>query len=491
MRNESIGIDSDLEQTTGKAQQRRNRRGIVRREACRICGRKFWKVAITIKLASVIFLTSVICCISAPDYAQTFQITDSYGQVLPQAKVWYTSSSYCPPYGNGKCAYWLNRQAQEVRLEQGAAGVYQCSSSNNSWLSQGYSAGTGANCLITYGPELTAHLKVKFQILGVDYAPPGAQSCVNYGNSSMQGSSTSNTETWATSIVETVALTTGVNIPGIAHGTLSSTSANTYTQETDDTSSIAVGTTTSNADIVRGPASSSAGVDHDYDIVWVWLNPLVDLLLNPESNMVLWTGYAFNNEDDAGQMEVVPLYVRWLKNPATIPANVAARLARSWDSSGNGGLTTADYATILAADPFYSDSYNPNYDSHHRFDLQGSQAFNYEPPPGGGQPITETFSIAAQTTSEQGQSAQSTYISNYTVDSDVGINTVAAIGSDTKISNTYTTTDKWSAAINSVSGKTASLSITGPAVSDNYTGPTTIQVWRDNVYGSFMFYPVQ
>jgi len=27
--------------------------------------------------------------------------------------------------------------------------------------------------------------------------------------------------------------------------------------------------------------------------------------------------------------------------------------------------------------------------------------------------------------------------------------------------------------------------------SDKYTGPMSFQVWRDNIYGSFMFYPVQ
>jgi hypothetical protein len=236
--------------------------------------------------------------------------------------------------------------------------------------------------------------------------------------------------------------------------------------------------------------SSAAGVDHDYDIVWVWLNPLVTLVLAPNTNAVLWTGYAFNNADDTRQMEVVPLYVRWLKNPATIPANVAARLARSWDLSGNGGLTATDYATILAADPFSSASYNPNTDVQHRFDLQGNHTFNYQPPPAGGQPITQTFSVATQATSSQGQSAQNTYSTAFTIDFSTGANFIATLSADIKLSNTYTTTNKWSITTNSATGRTASLSITGPAVEDNYTGPVALQVWRDNVYGSFMFYPL-
>ena len=119
------------------------------------------------------------------------------------------------------------------------------------------------------------------------------------------------------------------------------------------------------------------------------------------------------------------------------------------------------------------------------------QSFNYQPPPSGGQPITQTFSVATQTTSTQGQTAQNTYSSGFTVDFNTGVNILGVLGLETKVMNVYTTTDRWSHEVNKTSGKTASLSITGPAVADNYTGPVTIQVWRDNVYGSFMFYPLQ
>jgi hypothetical protein len=451
-------------------------------------------VGINKKIPLVVFSTIAICCVSIPVRAQTFQITDQSGQVLPQAAAWYISVDFCTPFN--QCSYAVDRRGG---VGIGAAGAVRLDSSMHSFpcppisrsLSPGYAVGTGANCMVTYGPEMIGHLNVKFQIMGVDYAPPGARSTVNYGSSAMQGTSTTNSQTWVSSATESVTFTLGLDFLGLAHGTLSGTAAVGYSQQIDNTSTITVGTTTSTADIVPGPLSSASGVDHDYDIVWVWLNPLVTLVVEPNTNAVLWTGYAFNNEDDTRQMEVVPLYVHWLRNPATIPANVAARLARTWDTSGNGGLTTTDYATILAADPFSSASYNPNTDSQHRFDLQGNQAFNYEPPPDGGQPITETFSVATQTTSSQGQSAQNTYSTTFTVDFNTGANFIAALGADTKISSMYTTTDKWSFTRNSSAGKTASLSITGPAVADHYTGPVAIQVWRDNVYGSFMFYPVQ
>jgi len=281
----------------------------------------------------------------------------------------------------------------------------------------------------------------------------------------------------------------GADFIGLAKGKVTATASKEWTQEQDNSSSVAITATTTATDIIKGPASSALGVDHDYDVIWVWVNPMARLVVAP--NSIQLATYAFNGKDNANEMEVIPLYVYWLKSPSTIPANVAARLARSWDTSGLGGLTAADYANILLADLFASASYNPNSDATGRFDLQAGQTFTYEPPPPGGQPITQQFSVQAQTTSTTGQSATSTYKTSFSIDFDTGADVIATLGADLKASSTYTTTDKWSSSVNRTTTKTASLSITGPATSDNYTGPTQFQVWRDNIYGSFMFYPVQ
>ena len=45
-------------------------------------------------------------------------------------------------------------------------------------------------------PASSGALKLKYQVLGVDYAPPGAKSSVNYSGTTMQGTSTSNSFTW-------------------------------------------------------------------------------------------------------------------------------------------------------------------------------------------------------------------------------------------------------------------------------------------------------
>jgi hypothetical protein len=226
-------------------------------------------------------------------------------------------------------------------------------------------------------------------------------------------------------------------------------------------------------------------------VVWVWLNPEVQIAAG--HNAIGWLGYSYNPLDDANDgMEVVALYVSELKNPASIatldPA-LAARLKRTWDTSGVGGFTATDYATILAADPLVSSTYNPATDTTHRFDeLTSLGPILYEPPPPGGSPITQAYTLNTVTTTTQGQGATHTYATEYTLDLKSSASFIGAVSIDLKSSNTYTTMDKWSSTLNKVVGKTATLSVTGPAA--GITGPTEYQVWRDNVYGSFMFYPV-
>jgi Bacterial Ig-like domain (group 3) len=50
-------------------------------------------------------------------------------------------------------------------------------------------------------------------------------------------------------------------------------------------------------------------------------------------------------------------------------------------------------------------------------------------------------------------------------------------------------TNRWTSSKNNATLQTQALSIVNPLSSDNYTGPSEIQVWKDNLYGTFMFYP--
>jgi hypothetical protein len=55
--------------------------------------------------------------------------------------------------------------------------------------------------------------------------------------------------------------------------------------------------------------------------------------------------------------------------------------------------------------------------------------------------------------------------------------------------NTFTWTNKYTDTKTNSSIVTQALSIKNPVVLDEYNGPTQMQVWQDNIYGTFMFYP--
>jgi hypothetical protein len=50
-------------------------------------------------------------------------------------------------------------------------------------------------------------------------------------------------------------------------------------------------------------------------------------------------------------------------------------------------------------------------------------------------------------------------------------------------------TNKWTSSKNNSVLQTQDLSIKNPLSTDNYTGQEQMQVWTDNLYGTFMFYP--
>lgn len=330
------------------------------------------------------------------------------------------------------------------------------------------------------------NLDLKYQIASVVYSVPGQQSYVEYTNGSMLGTSTTNSTTWSAGVTETDNVSAKFSLFGIiAVGAGGSQSFGlTQTQTTSSTVTLQESATTS----IRypGPLSSAAGLDHDYDCTLVWLDPVSDIYAASATN-IMWTGYSNNPSDTVNGVDSVCVYEMWLENPSEIgpqAPGVEKLLQRTWDTSGLGGLTSSDYAQILSADPFAENSaYNPNDTS--RFSYLG-YIMQYEPAPEGGQPITDTQTIQVQTSSSATNSSQTSYTVGYTADTDANF----FVGNSFSVSGKYTTTDGWSSTVNNGTTYDATVSLTGPTYSADYTGPIDFQVWRDNVYGTLMLYPV-
>lgn len=362
-----------------------------------------------------------------------------------------------------------------------------------SWSPTIWGLGTKENSTVqincTHLAPPLGYLDLKYQIVGVDYAPPGSKSIVSYQNNTVRGTAATNSHSYKTDTKITDTADIGISLFGLEKGGLTTTVSLDYQQTSSNGSSVTVTNTTMLTNTVPGPSSSTVGVDHDYDVIWVWLNPVAAEYVG--INTVSFAGYAYNGEDDYAGPEIVPIQVAQLKNPSLMPAGLVDRLERRWDLSGPGGLTSNDYLAILEADPFATDSsYNPLTDTNHRFQAAVDQSIPYEPPAPGGQPVTVTGSFMTTTATSTSQSATYQYGVGFTLAFSAQADWIAEFASKLQFSSTYTTTDMWSSTLNSQVGKTASYSITGPQYSDHYTGPVSFQVYRDNVYGSFMFYPL-
>lgn len=357
----------------------------------------------------------------------------------------------------------------------------------------------------------------KYLVLTVTYAPPGSSSNVVYSNSTMRGVSNSMSHSFTTDTTWSASLTAGwESIHGIdgfdSHSTVGYTGE--VAQESENSTSFDVNFTNASSTTVPGPSNSAVGLDHDQDLIWIWLNPVVLYDVNSDTNFT-WKGFGYDLRDPVNTADILGIPVKYLNGHATMPANLAAVLQRSWapaircsstdpacgsDGTKGPGLTASDFADILKADPFTDPSYLVNVPAgstctaDHRFCHTNNQNLQYLPPPPGGQPISQTYTLTYEAVATAGLTATTTTSNDYSAEFGVSAKLAIAkfelkLAGDKKL----TWEDKVGAEATQQAQQTATATITGPEASDNYTGPVQLDVFQDNVYGTFMFnfVPVQ
>jgi hypothetical protein len=402
-----------------------------------------------------------------------------------------------------------------------------------------YLTATGGSGSVSPVTSQTGYINPRYIILGVTYAPPGNQSFVQYANCTLVGTSTSFTSTTSNNTGYKVAVssTTGAKgtIPDIG-GTWgwSDTTTNTYstnfTDEQDSSSSVALSSQDTWSTKLPGPASPYVGVDHDYDVIWLWLNPLVNCTatqIGTSAATITWTGYSFDR-DDISEMDIYGVYLGWLTGHLSTPGPNTSDLVpleRTWAglpsngqiwpagtspsllNSTNTAIDPTDAAAIAAADPFSNANYTVSVpstpagnttSSDGRFTLTGNQVVDYIQPPPGGQPFTQTLTESTTATQTQGKGAKYTLQLGYSWENKfTGSFLEDSWSTDITVSDTLMWTDQWSTTNTKQTGITATGSVTGPpcVVSGTvcnpvYTGPTEYEAFQDNIYNTFMFYPV-
>jgi hypothetical protein len=361
------------------------------------------------------------------------------------------------------------------------------------------------------------YLNPKYVILGVAYAPPGPTSFVQYSTTAflsttasiMDTSSTKNT--WSTSVSASFKA-----IPFITSGKVTTMQAGSYTQTTTASSSVTLSAQSVNQDQMKGTATPYSPVNHDYDYVWLWLNPVLLLTVSPSSNTVTWNGYAVDRADQrVTAMDIWPVQVGFLNGDfGPLDPGDAEVLSRSWAvgaqtwPTGDGpGLTQADFAQILLADPFANSSYAVNVPagsdttSDGRFTLSGGSTgiattFDYKQADPGEVALNQTLANTYTTTSTQGLSSTTTHTQTFGIDVSLSASVfIASLSVDLKSSQMLT----WTHVANNSSTNTSTmadmLSITGPPCASTtfpcvpiYSGiPSEFDVYQDNIFGTFMF----
>lgn len=389
----------------------------------------------------------------------------------------------------------------------------------------------GGTCLssaeLYNGPApIYGYVSPKYLVIGVQYAPPGSHSNVTYSNSTMMGTSTTFSSSFTNAQTESISYAFSVgeifgifgNEPDVTYTATFSTG---YTQETDSSNSISLNSTLSNGSGIPGPESDYVGVDHTYDIISVWLNPVLvfgTLPSNPNTLQLLSNTYDLVDpiSGDSGQIDVVSLNLgQWL-NPSTIDPSTLTTLTRSWEfnlqDGSSPGLTDADFSDIAMSDPFSNPNYSPSFNptTHCSTDgrfcaaplTNGKPDISYNQPYPGGQPAPETWGQVFQIMSSQTAGYKDTHTVGYSLDVNLTNGFLADWGNskvDMKDSDTLTWTNAYSATSTNTTSQTANIEIVPPACNvpsggDScdpvYTGPTEFDLFEDTVYRSFMFFPI-
>ncbi len=320
----------------------------------------------------------------------------------------------------------------------------------------------------------------KYKVLAVIYAAPGNStsgnsSTINYSSGSGWGSTTT--------IIQSFQNTSNLNASLGNKNTLWNGSIGLgWSSSVANQTSISITNIETSSDQWK---SSANGIDHDQDTVVIWLNPEIDVTIS-STNANVWS--LTNNPSDPATAQVgadiVYLTIAQLEGRAPITdPYLVTKLARTWVNGGplTGPGTDSDFDFIAKHDPYYNigNDFNNNtfIPNPSRFTPANCREVNYEPSTG---TTIQTTSYTAQ--SQTVTSAQETYTESSSVSASVGFNFgIFSLSGDDKI----TWTDTFIQNNSETASTSAAFSIVQPP--SNWSGPTGIAVYTDNLYGTFLF----
>lgn len=355
----------------------------------------------------------------------------------------------------------------------------------------------------------TGGFKPKYLIMYVMYAAPNPGPTSTYGPSSVSYTNTSavgNSSTIGSSFNNSVSYSATLNLLG---STITETSG--WAESFSNSQTVSINKTISSGVTFPGKVPSTViGLNHDNDLVRIWLNAAFNCMAEP-ANSTYFSGATLPTavqcigfdplmapgDLDNPLIDYIDIPVGVLNGDyplSTLSSGVVSRIQSL-------GLTT-DFPTIAKADPYWQCANNVQCINNVGVDTSRFQLVN-------AQPESTVTGAAAGILSFSNLGLQIPYALTYTssTSSSTGssysytVGTTETFGSDPfklitgKIENQSTWTNSFNTGITSSLGKSAALTLnqpTGSATNPDgtaYTGPTQFKAYQDNVYGTFMFFP--
>jgi hypothetical protein len=364
------------------------------------------------------------------------------------------------------------------------------------------------------GPNYYA--QPKFSVVGLFYAPPCSSgksaSSVVYGTADQLKVDNSLTNEYTQS--DSVTLTGNVSfVVYYVPVTISTSGSYGWSSSTTTGTDVAVTTSSSENYTVDGCVGVD-GVNHNDDIIWIWLNPVLPYYIPPSGSSlqnILVLGIGSDGRDPVTSQteapDLVQLSVIQIQNLISVlnanetPTNTNTgietstlqELERTWDttwSTNSGGepgpgLVAADLQTILSADPFAANpSFNPATSTRYAL-VSNDSTIPYDAT---ATPTMFSYTGQAIDAVAQTDGTDDQHYVGVEVSVTIGALDAMPVGASAKLDymGKWLWDTKSQSTTTNTSTQTAMFNIWSPAAS--YTGPDQLAVYWDTVYQTFTFY---
>jgi hypothetical protein len=364
----------------------------------------------------------------------------------------------------------------------------------------------------------------KYQILNITYAPPGPNSSVSYQTAGTVATTLSDSASYQNANSKSVSLTVNgpLGIPVLTSFGLTVSESKDTSQQITSQNQVTVSVSATTLGKTAGPALTPAGVtpavtvnttiDHDYDSVTLWLNPVALYYVGPNqgaNTAVTMLGFATDATDtNVVGMDTATVLMGYLNGHFPMPAGLATQLGRAWATNGQTppvdgvALTATDYAQILAADPYMNPAYVFNYANGYggtstspdgRYTLVSTSGGNSSSFSYGDNITTDTLTFGYTNVSTTSNTTQNQQAITYGVSLTLGAGTpVQGLKVTLSDSTKQTWTHTLSSMVATTNAVTNALTLAPPCSQPGcYTSFPTIEVFQDNLYGTFMFFPTE